>query len=418
MGNPNSGKSTVFNRLTGLRQKTGNYPGVTVERHTGTTQVGTESLELIDLPGTFALSAHSLEERIAVDVVLGRMPGTDRPAGILAVVSATHLYQGLYLLQQLMELGLPIVVALTMIDAAESGGMRVDVDQLKRRLGGVTVCPIVATTGQGMDALRQALAELPAAAPAEPVAFWPELESATRTLADALPAEMPRIEIERALIDGPGPLSDEVATALGDAGDERLMKARQSVFGDEPSLAAEARQRYTWVRDVLDDVRDEAPVISTWAMRLTGWLNKPVPGTIGLFVVMAIVFQAVFAWATPMMDAIDAAAAWLGSTVLGALPEGAIASLIADGVIAGVGSVIIFLPQILILFLFIILLEDSGYLARAAYLMDRTMRSVGLSGQSVIPMISSFACAVPGIMATRVIRTGAIASRLSWRRPS
>ena len=403
MGNPNSGKSTVFNRLTGLRQKTGNYPGVTVERHTGTAHVASESLELIDLPGTFALSAHSLEERIAVDVVLGRMPGTDRPAGILAVVSATHLYQGLYLLQQLMELGLPIVVALTMIDAAESGGIRVDVDRLVQRLDGATVCPIVATTGQGMDALRQALAELPAATPAEPVTFWPEIESATLALADDLPTDMPRIEIERALIDGPGPLSEEVANALGDLGDERLMKARQSVFGDQPSLAAEARQRYAWVRDVLDDVRSDAPVISTWATRLIGWLNKPVPGTVGLFVVMAIVFQAVFAWATPMMDAIDAAAAWLGSAVFGALPDGAIASLIADGVIAGVGSVIIFLPQILILFLFIILLEDSGYLARAAYLMDRTMRSVGLSGQSVIPMISSFACAVPGIMATRVI---------------
>ena len=403
VGNPNSGKSTLFNRLTGMRQKTGNYPGVTVEKHIGITRIGDASLELIDLPGMFALSAHSLEERIASDVVLGRIPDMPKPAGILAVVDTTHLYQGLYLVQQLMELELPVTVALTMIDAAESGGIKIDTEALARRLGGVTICPVVATTGQGMDELRQALVQLPNQAAPELPAFWSELNAASEELAKDMPATVPRIEIERALIDRGSELAGEVAGFLGEGGEARLEAYRQKLFGAEPPLADEARRRYSWVRDVMAEVQHAAPAVTTWSSRVAGFLNRPVPGTIGLFVVMAVVFQAVFAWATPLMDAIDEGTAALGVIISASLPEGAFASFISDGVISGVGSVIVFLPQILILFLFIILLEDSGYLARAAYLMDRTMRSVGLSGQSIIPMISSFACAVPGIMATRVI---------------
>ncbi|MDH3764067.1 MAG: ferrous iron transport protein B [Gammaproteobacteria bacterium] len=403
VGNPNSGKSTLFNRLTGLRQKTGNYPGVTVEKHVGVLKLDDAAYELIDLPGMFALSAHSLEERIASDVVLGRIPGLDRPAGIIAVVDTTHLYQGLYLVQQLMGLELPLLVALTMTDAAEASGIRIDIDALQRRLGGVTVCPVVATTGQGMNALREAIAALPEAPKPGSPTFWEELNEVTEELARDLPATMPRVEIERALIDVDSELAEEVSNCLGDDGAARLDDVRERVFGSEPPLANEARHRYGWVRDVLDEVQHSSPVLTTWGTRLAKFMNRPVPGTIGLFLVMAIVFQAVFAWATPLMDAIEAGTAFLGALVAANLPDGAVASFLADGVIGGVGSVIIFLPQILILFLFIIFLEDSGYLARAAYLMDRAMRSVGLSGQSIIPMVSSFACAVPGIMATRVI---------------
>jgi ferrous iron transport protein B len=403
VGNPNSGKSTLFNRLTGMRQKTGNYPGVTVEKHVGVTRIGDDSIELVDLPGMFALSAHSLEERIASDVVLGRMPDMPRPAGILAVVDSTHMYQGLYLVQQLMELGLPLMVALTMTDAAEASGIRIDTKALSQRLGGAKVFPVVATTGQGIDDLKSALSTLAGqGAPALP-AFWQELNAASEALAADLPEDLPRIEIERALIDRDSDLAREVAELLGEGGEARLESNRSNLFGPEPPLATEARRRYSWVREVMADVQQAAPVVTTWGSRLTRFMNRPVPGTIGLFVVMAVVFQAVFAWATPLMDAIDAGTAWLSGMVVASLPDGALASFLADGAIAGVGSVIIFLPQILILFLFIIFLEDSGYLARAAYLMDRTMRSVGLSGQSIIPMISSFACAVPGIMATRVI---------------
>jgi len=403
VGNPNSGKSTLFNRLTGLRQKTGNYPGVTVEKHVGTVRFDNAAFELIDLPGMFALSAHSLEERIACDVVMGRIPGMERPAGILAVVDTTHLYQGLYLVQQLMELELPLLVALTMTDAADSSGISIDIEALERRLGGIKVCPVVATTGQGMVALRAAIATLPdAPKPALPT-FWEELSAASGELVPDLPATVRRVEIERALIDLDSELATEVSNYLGDDGAKRLAAIRQRVFGSEPPLANEARHRYGWVREVLKEVQHSAPTMTTWGSRLAAFMNRPLPGTVGLFVVMAIVFQAVFAWATPMMDAIEAGAGMLGTLLVTNLPDGAVSSFLADGVVAGVGSVIVFLPQIIILFLFIILLEDSGYLARAAYLMDRAMRSVGLSGQSIIPMVSSFACAVPGIMATRVI---------------
>ena len=386
-----------------MRQKTGNYPGVTVEKHVGVTRIGDTALELVDLPGMFALSANSLEERIAADVVLGRIPDMDRPDGILAVVDTTHLYQGLYLVQQMMELDLPIMVALTMTDAAEATGVSVDSEALQARLGGVRVCPVVATTGQGIDTLKSALGEL--AKSDKPVVpeFWDELGAASEELAREMPATVPRFEIERALIDHDSDLATDVAAYLGDDGKNRLNTYRTRLFGSEPPLADEARRRYSWVRDVMDDVQHAAPTITTWGSRIAQFVNQPIPGTIGLFIVMAIVFQAVFAWATPLMDAIDAGAAVVGTVVAENLADGALASFISDGVIAGVGSVIVFLPQILILFLFIIVLEDSGYLARAAYLMDRTMRSVGLSGQSIIPMISSFACAVPGIMATRVI---------------
>lgn len=403
VGNPNSGKSTLFNRLTGMRQKTGNYPGVTVERHSGIARVAQAAVELMDLPGMYALSAYSIEERIAVDVVLGRMPGIDRPAGIVAVVDATHLYQGLYLLQQLLELDLPVLVALTMTDAAKAAGISIDLVALQKHLCGVTVCPVVATTGQGMAAFRDALMRLPQQAPAKTPEFWPKLAAEVQRISVDLPASITRTEIERALIDASGDLEAHIIVELGDGGRARLEQTRQRLFGNNPPLAEEARHRYGWVRKVLSDVQRQAPVLMTWKTRLVEWVNRPMPGTVGLFLVMATVFQAVFAWATPLMDTIDAGTAMLSGLVLENMPEGALASLIGDGIIAGVGSVIIFLPQILILFLFIIVLEDSGYLARAAYLMDRAMRSVGLSGESIIPMISSFACAVPGIMATRVI---------------
>ena len=403
VGSPNSGKSTLFNRLTGLRQRIGNYPGVTVEKHVGTLKADKRSIELVDLPGTHGLSAHSFEEQIAIDVIFGRMQGTQPPDAILAVVDATNLYQGLYLVQQLVDLGIPIVVALTMSDAARSSGIRIDVGALGSYLKGVTICPVVATTGKGINELRNALVEAPGSPPPEPAAAWPELTAAAEALVESATVPLSRAEVERVLIDGPTGNNRYVFECLGENASERVETYREELFGMDPPLAREARVRYDWVRRVLAEAQQSAPPFHSWRTRLTAWLNRPIPGTIGLFLVMAMVFQAVFAWATPLMDLIDAAAASLGALAAASLGEGALSSLVADGVIAGVGSVIIFLPQILILFLFIILLEDSGYLARAAYLMDRAMRSVGLSGQSIIPMISSFACAVPGIMATRVI---------------
>jgi ferrous iron transport protein B len=406
VGNPNSGKSSVFNRLTGMRQRTANYPGVTVERRMGRASVGGLDLELIDLPGTYSLSPNSTDERIAVDVLLGRVSGTPCPEGILAVVDATRLYQALYLLQQLVELGKPMMIALSMTDAAAEAGIRIDIKQLEQRLGGVPIFPVVATTGRGFPALKAALGGFPhLPAPTLPK-FWPELQSAAVSLREELGGrfgQRPLVELERVLIEAGGATAARWEAELTPRELERVAKARAELFGVEPPLAAEARRRYRWARATLDEVVQTGSPLSRHRAVALGWLNQPWPSTVLFIVAMGVVFQGVFAWATPLMDAIDAASSGLGSWLAASLPPGVLASFLVDGVIAGVGSVIIFLPQIVILFLFIILMEDTGYLARAAFLVDRAMRSVGLSGQSVIPLLSSFACAVPAIMATRVI---------------
>jgi ferrous iron transport protein B len=400
VGNPNAGKSSVFNRLTGLRQHTANYPGVTVERRVGRGVFGAVALDLIDLPGTYSLSPTSADEKIAVDVLFGRVGGTPLPDAILAVIDSTRLYQGLYLLQQLTELGRPMIIALTMIDAAERDGVKIDFAKLQDALGGVPVFPIVATSGRGFAALNEALARIVKVPPPREVAHWPELESAADSLVArwrATGVELHRVEAERLLID------ITASFALPPQARAELAAVRADVFGTDPPLAAEARRRYEWVRTTLARVETPGSRVVTQTARLVDWINRPWPGVGLLIVVMFVVFQAVFAWATPLVELVDAGVAGIGGVAAAALPDSMLESLVVDGVIAGVGSVIVFLPQILILFMFIIFMEDTGYLARAAFLVDRAMRSVGLSGQSVIPLLSSFACAVPSIMATRVI---------------
>ncbi|MBT8047415.1 MAG: ferrous iron transport protein B [Xanthomonadales bacterium] len=400
IGNPNSGKSTLFNRLTGLRQTTGNYPGVTVEKHSGILQLSESALELVDLPGIYCLGGFSADERIAVDLLLGRIAGTRQPDGLLIVLDATHLYQGLYLLQQLMEMELPMVVAMTMTDVATSAGIDISIEVLQRHLGGIPIYPVVATTGRGLDTLKEALESISdAPAPSIPES-WPELSSTADSLVNHAANTLTRIDMIQALLH---PESQQAETLDQQLGAGPVEEIREKLFGDEPPQACEARHRYRWVHNVLRESQHRAPLIERFGARGLRWMNRPWPATLMFFAVMALVFQAVFSWATPMMEGIDQGATWLAEQAGSLLPAGALSSFITDGVIAGVGSVIVFLPQILILFLFIIVLEDSGFLARAAFLMDRIMRTVGLSGQSVIPMLSSFACAVPAIMATRVI---------------
>ena len=404
VGNPNSGKSTLFNRVTGLNQRTANYPGVTVEKRTGKLTLGSTVFDLIDLPGIYSLSPESTDERIVVDVLLGRVPGTPQPAAILAVVDSTRLYQGLFLLQQLAELGRPMVVALTMADDADERRIAIDCDALGAKLGGVPVCRVVATTGKGFSALRSRIAEAMERSNAESPLFWPALRHEAVVLEkDIRGSDASLVDIERALVDDDPVGVEAIRRALGPEADRRIAAHRHSLCGDDPPLAVESRQRYRWIAEVLPQLQSTAAAPLRFKRRIVDWINRPYPATALFLLLMATVFQAVFAWATPMMDLIDAAAGGLGGWVQDALPAGALASFLADGVIAGVGSVVIFLPQILILFLFIILMEDTGYLARTAFLMDRAMRAVGLSGQSVVPLISGFACAVPSIMATRVI---------------
>jgi len=400
IGNPNSGKSTLFNRLTGLRQTTGNYPGVTVEKHIGTAQLSSKAIELIDLPGIYCLGGKSADERIAVDVLLGRIFNTTKPSGLLLVLDATHLYQGLYLLEQLLELAVPTVVAVTMTDVAQASGLTIDFPALSKHLGDIPVCEVVATSGHGIDQLKKALEEMPGQSTRGFPESWPELSQTAQHLVEKTLGQMTRIDIIQALLHPGSDLDRELHRLLGE---NEILSVRQELFGQQPPQAEEARHRYRWAREVLQEVQHQAPLLIRYNARFKRWLNQPWPATSIFFLVMILVFQAVFSWATPLMDLINEAASTLGSAVLTHFGENALTSFIADGVIAGVGSVVVFLPQILILFLFIIVLEDSGYLARAAFLMDRVMRTVGLSGQSVIPLLSSFACAVPAIMATRVI---------------
>ena len=400
IGNPNAGKSTLFNRLTGLRQTTGNFPGVTVEKHQGTVELAHSAFNLIDLPGIYSLDGTSTDERIAVDVTLGRVKGTERPSGLLVVIDATHIYQGLYLLEQLLELQLPTMIALTMIDAATASGISIDTDALQEALGGIPVYPVSSISGHGLDELKEGLENITTISSPPIPASWPELSQTAQQLSQQLGEDWQRIDVIQALLqthpDYAGRLGQELGTDV-------VNKLRTGLFDDEPPAAVEARQRYQWVKGVITEVQEQAPLYSKWSARLVRWTNRPWPATLLFFAVLLLVFQAVFTWATPMMDAIDGVSSGLGRMIVAQLGENAVSSFFADGVIAGVGSVIIFLPQILILFLFIIILEDTGYLARTSFLMDRVMRTVGLSGQSVIPMLSSFACAVPSIMATRVI---------------
>ncbi|MGB5625403.1 MAG: FeoB small GTPase domain-containing protein, partial [Woeseiaceae bacterium] len=264
VGNPNSGKSTLFNRLTGLKQRIGNYPGVTVEKHVGILKVDDHSIELVDLPGTHSLSAHSLEEHIAVDVIFGRMQGTKKPDGILAVLDATNLYQGLFLVQQLLELRLPTIIALTMTDAADHSGISIDIERLSETLGGVPIYPVVATSGAGLERLRQAIVELRDLTPAERIVVWPELAKFASELAEGAREPIRFAELERLLIDGATNANRSFLEKLSPDAQDKLEATRDSLFGIDPPIARDARIRYAWVREVLEKVQYSAPPFYSW----------------------------------------------------------------------------------------------------------------------------------------------------------
>lgn len=338
VGNPNCGKTALFNQLTGSRQKVANYAGVTVERKEGRLHAPSgRSYAVLDLPGAYSLNAASLDEAVSRDVIRGFYPGEAAPDVLVCVMDATNLRLHLRFALELRELGKPMIVAVNMMDAARRRGIAIDLAALQERLG-VPVVETVAVRRHGAQVLVERIEQL-AADPQPP---------SRRLPADA--------DIHRETRD--------------------LLAATVTM----PTRTAR-----------IDDALDR-------------WLLHPVFGLLALALVMFLIFQAVYAWATPLMDGIDAAFSWLGAQVGAALPEGPLNSLLVDGVIAGVGGVIIFLPQILILFAFILALEESGYLPRAAFLLDRMMASAGLSGRSFIPLLSSFACAVPGIMSTRSIQ--------------
>ncbi len=341
VGNPNSGKSALFNALTGARQKIANYPGVTVERKAGRmTLPSGEPVELVDLPGSYALDAASPDEEVTRKVVLGEFPGEARPEVLVVVLDAANLEQHLVFAQELIELGRPVVVALNMIDLAERDGLVLDPKALEEALG-VPVVPTVAVRKRGLDALTEAIA-------------------AAESRAEREPRGHPRQHLTLP---------------------ERRLAARHMAQGTIISETAVHRLHARLDRVLLHP-----------------WLGLPI-----LSVLLFVIFQAVFAWATPFADALESGVNALIALATAHLPAGILRDLLTQGVLSGVGSVVVFLPQIVILFAFILVMEQSGYMARAAFIMDRLMAYVGLSGRSFIPLLSSFACAIPGIMATRAI---------------
>lgn len=338
VGPPNSGKSTLFNRLTGLRQKTGNFPGVTVERHHGTVQLSSgRELEILDLPGTYSLTPRSEDERITDDLLRGRMPDVCVPDAVLLVLDSTNLGRNLVMAAPMLALEKPILVILNMADELRSRGGEVDVDALSQRLGAPVVL-VSAAKGEGMDEIQKFL------------------ESTFRAPA---PVELP-------------------------------------VLQSPPSCRE-------WAGQVAADSAYRPPVAPVWTQRLDRIFLHTWLGPLFFILVVLAVFQTIFYAAVPLMDAVDWTVTSSGGWLQANLPDSMVKDLILDGVWGGVGSVLVFLPQILLLFLFIGILEDSGYLARAALIADRTMAKVGLQGKSFIPLLSAYACAVPAIMATRTI---------------
>ena len=408
VGNPNTGKSTLFTALVGVRQRVGNYPGVTVEKKVGRTEIGGHTVELVDLPGTYSLAPRSLDEMVTVDLLLGRRDAMTPIDCVISIVDASNLERNLYLVSQVLELGLPVVVALNMVDVARLRGITIDVAKLSTQLG-VPVVKVQANRKLGMAELKAAIAAaasgtLPDQESPFPADFQREVTE-LQALTDSQARPLPRYLIERLLLDAGGYLQQRLA-ADGAANlmphvEAARARLKQAGF---PVPAIEATARYDWVHRVLSGVTSRpSERVVTGGDRLDRLLTHRVWGTLVFALAMIVVFSSVFVFANPLMGLIDGAVGSLGAWVGSAMPEGALKSLLVNGVIAGVGSVVIFLPQILILFFFIGILEDCGYIARAAYLMDKLMTRVGLSGKSFIPLLSSFACAVPGIMATRVI---------------
>ncbi|MGB7070417.1 MAG: ferrous iron transport protein B [Pyrinomonadaceae bacterium] len=345
-GNPNAGKTTLFNSLTGLKQKIANYPGVTVERKEGAWPLGGIPARVIDLPGLYSLNASSMDERIARDVLQGNVNGLPRPDVIVAVVDATNLERNLYLVTQLIEYNVPVVIALTMIDVFEKREHRIDIPRLSRLLN-IPVVAVTAKGGRGLDELAEVVA-------------------ATVNITPKVSAEMNGHDVK---------------------GENGRIFARYSFISKavQGSVVHNDLHKHR-VSEKIDRV-----------------LTHKIFGLPILILILLFIFQAIFSWATVPMDLMDHGFGALGDGVRQLLPDGILADLVVDGVIAGVGGVLVFLPQILLLFLFISILEDTGYMARAAFLLDRMMNRVGLHGKAFFPLMSSFACAIPGIMATRTI---------------
>jgi len=416
VGNPNTGKSTLFNALSGRSVRTGNYAGVTIDKKVGRLADTDFEVELVDLPGTYSLSPRSPDEFVAVEVLTGERAGEVPPDLVVCVVNATVLRRNLFLVSQLQELGGSLLIAVNMIDSARSRGLTVDCDRLSQNLG-VPVVPISASKREGLDTLRQAIADALRKPPETrtirplPARFYEigeEVASSLSSQASVAIAENPRVNqylIERALLDAGGETEKAIIRQSGESAKTIITEARASLVGSIGELNdIECESRYAWSRQMLDGVLGDAGGESD---RVTDLLDSVLMHRVfGLFIfafMMLMIFQFIYSWSGLPMQWIETVQAYVSGTVTSTMPPGMLRSLIVDGIIAGVGGVLIFVPQIALLFLFLAILEDFGYMARAAFLVDRMMSLLGLSGKSFLPLMSSFACAVPGVMATRVI---------------
>ena len=415
VGNPNTGKSTLFSALCGVPARVGNYPGVTVEKKLGRYSDACGEVVVVDLPGTYSLSARTMDEMVSVDVLLGRQADVAKLDLIVAIADATNLERNLYLFTQLKQLQIPIVLVLNMWDRVQAGEIKVDVSELSERLGVKVVCA-TASRSSGIQEVKAAIREVADSDRASsevqnPKSVFPaEFQEETAKLREWLVAsgqpELQTFLVERLLLDIDGAHAQKLAKlpALSEL-PTRIAEARQRLAATGQKVPAlETRCRYNWIRSQLAGVvsrpDEEARTVSD---RIDHVLTHRIWGLVIFATIMFLVFQSISTGAAGMMDAIESLQGWLVEWVHSWLAPGTLRSLIDDGIIAGVGSVLIFLPQILILFFFIGLLEDCGYMARAAFVMDKLMTKLGLSGKSFLPLMSSFACAVPGIMATRVI---------------
>ncbi len=412
-GNPNTGKTTLFNALTGARAHVGNYPGITVERRMGSHRTAAgEHWQLHDLPGCYSLSAHSLEEEIAHHALTGRIAGLSIDVAVV-VLDATNLSRNLFLLLQVAELGKPVVGALNMMDAARAQGLDIDVEALEQALG-CPIVPMVARKGVGLRELEAAVARVARAPELGRVAdtIWP---ADVREAIDQAKAVLRSNRVVlNANASGVQDLSDG-ETLWWLATDPGLADAAQPGLGAQLLRAVprgatpeqDIRRRVVQARfariDALLDVREQQPGKTTLSDRIDRVVLHPALGAILFLVAMGLLFQAVFFGAEPAMVAVDTVMGALSDLLTRALPESLLRSVLVDGVMGGIAATLVFLPQILLLFLGIALLEDSGYLARTAFIVDRLMGRIGLPGQAFVPLLSSFACAVPGIMAARTM---------------
>jgi ferrous iron transport protein B len=417
VGNPNCGKTTVFNSLTGLRQKVGNYAGVTVEKKEGVLRDPATGAHftLIDLPGMYSLTPRSPDERIARDILLGRQHDTPLPDGIINVVDASNLPRNLYLTSQLLELGLPVLIVLTMNDVAERRGMKVDVPALSRKLG-VPVMPINVRRKQGVSEIPSQISQLQSCCLGSrdlPYDLPPVVRKECLELCTLLKQFYPEQTEARILSEAISLLMSDTVTKedsdrLAPPVLAHLAQNKQQFDEldlDIPKIIVESR--YAWIDEICKSVISKDGIAGKSDNTITDKLDRVLLNKFWGFVifigVMALVFQSVFAWAQIPMNWISYGIERLGAVLAVVMPPGDLRDLVIQGVLGGVGTTVTFLPQILILFFFISLLEDTGYLARAAFMMDKVMSKVGLHGKSFIPLLSSFACAIPGIMAARTV---------------